>query len=299
MSGFLTWKLQWSHRLSAMERATTRERFFLLARLQWSHRLSAMERSTYPLLNGRGLIASNGATAFRRWKELFAGHFRRILMLRPEPCFNGATAFRRWKACRFCPCPPDASERFNGATAFRRWKAARPSARKSAQKCFNGATAFRRWKAPTFDRGAPSGCRFNGATAFRRWKGWFFGRMKASGPTCFNGATAFRRWKRTFQRAQQRLGAEASMEPPPFGDGKLAARHRAVHPISLLQWSHRLSAMERTRKPDTRGKFRWLQWSHRISAMERHAGAARRAALHHASMEPPPFGDGKLIGRPP
>ena len=79
---------------------------------------------------------------------------------------------------------------------------------------------------------------------------------------------------------------QASMEPPPFGDGNvLRAIRRSfngaigwtyvsrngiwAHP--LLQWSHRLSAME-TSVGDFPSRLLHglllLQWSHRLSAME-------------------------------
>ena len=86
--------------------------------------------------------------------------------------------------------------------------------------------------------------RFNGATAFRRWKG-APGRVSAAlAAGRFNGATAFRRWK---------------------VDGLVSG---AIEEF-LLQWGHRLSAMESSTLPGG-----YLQ-------------------LRHASMGPPPFGDGK------
>ena len=85
----------------------------------------------------------------------------------------------------------------------------------------------------------------------------------------------------------------ASMEPPPFGDGNLVTSWVSPPSVSLLQWSHRLSAMEtrlrRCRLLSSEDRFngatafrRWkpvtgflgvtsasmLQWSHRLSAME-------------------------------
>ena len=90
--------------------------------------------------------------------------------------------------------------------------------------------------------------RFNGATAFRRWKGPRCARL---GPTRsrFNGATAFRRWKE--------------------------------------------------------GDFAWplvfatvLQWGHRLSAMESPCHSLLPLSDFLASMGPPPFGDGKgALGR--
>ena len=84
---------------------------------------------------------------------------------------------------------------------------------------------------------------FNGATAFRRWKGRT-GRRSGARSRNFNGATAFRRWK-----------------VPQF-EGCMAA-------ASLLQWCHRLSAMERGSNLARAAVAAPLQWCHRLSAMER------------------------------
>ncbi len=103
---------------------------------------------------------------------------------------------------------------------------------------------------PPFGDGKASGCRsgcprsgsFNGATAFRRWKG-------LPGPPAphreegFNGATAFRRWK-------------ASIKP--------LVRATEI----LLQWGHRLSAMEILITCLMASCGTVLQWGHRLSAME-------------------------------
>ncbi len=62
-----------------------------------------------------------------------------------------------------------------------------------------------------------------------------------------------------------------SMEPPPFGDGKLRHCLRRSSKIDHLQWSHRLSAMERSSCQFGIGIRACLQWSHRLSAMERPA----------------------------
>ena len=84
-----------------------------------------------------------------------------------------------------------------------------------------------------------------------------------------------------------------SMGPPPFGDGNTRNISRYMTAVTLLQWGHRLSAMEtimlhwqhgsttppfngatafRRWKPEGRGGQRPskgnLQWGHRLSAME-------------------------------
>ena len=68
---------------------------------------------------------------------------------------------------------------------------------------------------------------------------------------------------------QGRTMSNASMGPPPFGDGKVESHFSCSHVRRLLQWGHRLSAMERVKLTDhtSLGLF--------------------------ASMGPPPFGDGK------
>ena len=133
---------------------------------------------------------------------------------------------------------------------------------------FNGATAFRRWKFLTPPPPPHPEASFNGATAFRRWKS--INRLLQDGEliSSFNGATAFRRWK-----------SDTVQWNPPN--------------VQLLQWGHRLSAMEirpsrsawaspgcsfngatafrrwKSRMGmDAMASLRKLQWGHRLSAME-------------------------------
>ncbi len=73
---------------------------------------------------------------------------------------------------------------------------------------------------------------------------------RSTGWPCFNGATAFRRWK----------------EGRPIDDGADA---------SLLQWGHRLSAMESMQEHTERIVEAPLQWGHRLSAMESLQGRRR------------------------
>ena len=109
----------------------------------------------------------------------------------------------------------------------------------------------------------------------------------------FNGATAFRRWKLVVAVAGVSLLNEASMGPPPFGDGNSPELWCRCPRSWLLQWGHRLSAMETGAAPARRRHAaagfngatafrRWkrntpyadyvndprLQWGHRLSAME-------------------------------
>ena len=109
----------------------------------------------------------------------------------------------------------------------------------------------------------------------------------------------------------------ASMGPPPFGDGKAIDGLIATSESHLLQWGHRLSAMESregAELPAPRGRASMgpppfgdgkgyssrrtssstrLQWGHRLSAMESGMQDLESPADPRASMGPPPFGDGK------
>ena len=83
------------------------------------------------------------------------------------------------------------------------------------------------------------------------------------------------------------------MGPPPFGDGKRTPTWscpwcgpRFNGAIAFRRWkghSDRLVRMFQS----------LLQWGHRLSAMERGYGAVDDADADAASMGPPPFGDGK------
>ena len=93
-----------------------------VSRLQWGHRLSAMEGRAPSSPPTALLTRFNGAIAFQRWK---AG-LRRSDSTARRRSFNGAIAFQRWKA----PCRSRRYRRptgFNGAIAFQRWKASHPT----------------------------------------------------------------------------------------------------------------------------------------------------------------------------
>ena len=94
----------------------------------------------------------------------------------------------------------------------------------------------------------------------------------------FNGATAFRQWKPgpTVRPSRKCASLNASMEPPPFGSGNRALTDaNEVYAAScVLQWSHRLSAVETLEAPTLAIRAPYgLQWSHRLSAVE--TGRAR------------------------
>ena len=108
-------------------------------RLQWSHRLSAMETDR----SGRmGATAKrfNGAIAFQRWKRgdsLLGSAAQVPASMEPSPFSDGNTSDA---ARRISP------SRFNGAIAFQRWKHAEIVKLTMASGRFNGAIAFQRWK---------------------------------------------------------------------------------------------------------------------------------------------------------
>ena len=223
--------------------------------LQWSHRLSAMETSTCNDSADRFDRCFNGATAFRRWKLVNVNRNGANLeraSMEPPPFGDGNTALQDVtnasdKASMEPPPFGDGNSQASptGAPSDTplQW-----SHRLSAMETREQTHAIR-----------SADGRFNGATAFRRWKPPDQWRQRAYTLDCFNGATAFRRWKPMVgvQRASQRLLWKrvskhtqfdqlmaASMEPPPFGDGNLPTNGSTCLHTGLLQWSHRLSAME-------------------------------------------------------
>ena len=254
--------LQWGHRLSAMESLILRTGLALLVIASMGPPPFGDGKPGVGILSRIPLGASmgpppfgdgkrrrafrstgrgpgfNGATAFRRWKEL-QPHAVRVFLLRasmgPPPFGDGKRSeYFRYALGR---------SSFNGATAFRRWKVSGGAGVRTRAAGFNGATAFRRWKGPAEGGDSRGIWCFNGATAFRRWKGFPLSPAATTRCTRFNGATAFRRWK-------VQLGCT------------MRAR------TDWLQWGHRLSAMERA--PNTRDRIfvPGLQWGHRLSAME-------------------------------
>ena len=66
----------------------------------------------------------------------------------------------------------------------------------------------------------------------------------------------------------RRPGCEASMGPPPFGDGNAYDPGCLPFLSDSLQWGHRLSAMDTVPWPKPPAVVCMLQWGHRLSAME-------------------------------
>ena len=185
------------------------------SRLQWGHRLSAMETTRNAWNKSRSTMPSMGPPPFGDGNTTvgYSG--------RPSSgTFNGATAFRRWKpvlqpgpALRGV-LPPMGPPPFGDGNRPGRISGLRLKLPSMGPPPFGDGNSW-----PSWTRWVASTWSFNGATAFRRWKqlkwlrhGRLFGRT-------FNGATAFRRWK---------LGLNPFTKP--F--------------LYILQWGHRLSAME-------------------------------------------------------
>ena len=90
---------------------------------------------------------------------------------------------------------------------------------------------------------SPYGPRFNGATAFRQWKpyypdGCICSRIRASmGPPPFGSGNQP-------YLAVTDQAPRASMGPPPFGSGNSPLYGITYWPPRMLQWGHRLSAVE-------------------------------------------------------
>ena len=212
----------------------------MVTRLQWSHRLSAMETWPRGISTARTEASFNGASAFRRWK---LGFPRPQIQRAYRPSFNGATAFRRWKPLHrlgrrlitIAPSmgPPPFGDG-NPCTAWAvalspsplRWghrlsameTPAPPGPSPYHHRPFDGATAFRRWKqaaakaAPADRMDLQWGHRLSAMETATRQP------HPKSSSCAFNGATAFRRWKHGRDVAGQ-APEEPSMGPPPFGDG--------------------------------------------------------------------------------
>ena len=136
---------------------------------------------------------------------------------------------------------------------------------------------------------------FNGATAFRRWKLTAPTTGTTPSLSSFNGATAFRRWKLESGRRGELPDCSPSMGPPPFGDGN----HRPPSSPGRRLLPFNGATAFRRWKPRA---VQWdavfvavLQWGHRLSAMETAPSNLTAAAGDAPSMGPPPFGDGNLL----
>ena len=306
-------KLQWGHRLSAMETDHWATPLISFCSLQWGHRLSAMETagssqhlclcfgaSMGPPPFGDG----NSGTRDRGWK--------------PSSSFNGATAFRRWKLGHpvDAPCVVFVLQWGHRLSAME--TPSRPPAMRQRVSCFNGATAFRRWKPQAALVLHPEVPASMGPPPF----GDGNERVNVHVPrqdAASMGTPPFGdgNFKRSRDAPASLVGA--SMGPPPFGDGNRSMEdwRRSDHPV--LQWGHRLSAMETScafwrcpaSMPRFNGATAFRRWKHHIKSPPSRsctgfngATAFRRwkrlrlrvhnAVVSVASMGPPPFGDGNV-----
>ena len=255
--------------------------------LQWGHRLSAMETHDDADHQRHDDHPSMGPPPFGDGNAI---HDRELHppgcpSMGPPPFGDGNAVGGHLSAYRYLPG-------FNGATAFRRWKRCRPGRYALESWGFNGATAFRRWKQGMDQTRGISECMLQwghrlSAMETVDWIGPQLGVRQASmgpppfgdgngvsrvtgetGGRCFNGATAFRRWK--------------------LESGKGWHLHAPV-----LQWGHRLSAMETARKEgQTHGRLRASMGPPPFGDGNVAPQAHENMRLVNASMGPPPFGDG-------
>ena len=159
-------------------------------------------------------------------------------------CFNGAIAFQRWKAER---------ERLITQAHLRLQWGHRLSAMEGSRfESQELQTSLAASMGPSpFSDGRPSS-----------------GRSRPPSTRSFNGAIAFQRWKVLAQLKRQIRNHPASMGPSPFSDG----RFRYVSEV---------------------GRSPVLQWGHRLSAMEGRKRGPSESSVAKASMGPSPFSDGR------
>ena len=204
----------------------------------------------------------NGATAFQRWKPCW-----RFAIGNTGNSFNGATAFQRWKPMLISGKPVSGLIAFNGATAFQRWKQKRSASARHSYSPFNGATAFQRWKPGWHCPGVSErSCLQWGHRLSAMETGLALPRgvrevLPSMGPPPFSDGNT----PRGTAIDQDRL---PSMGPPPFSDGNLIGSMLTIAWQVILQWGHRLSAMETALTSGASFKWVCLQWGHRLSAME-------------------------------
>ena len=208
--------------------------------------------------------------------------------------FNGATAFRRWKLVVILSYGSSQHNPFNGATAFRRWKPGHVSPlrfhlsvlqwghRLSAME--TGLHVFRAVDGELPSMGPPPFGDGNISFSIElltpdtdlQW-GHRLSAMETASltrsfhrrPSTFNGATAFRRWK-----------------PAIVYDGRTWSVYPFNGATAFRRWKLGLAVNETSRRYV-------LQWGHRLSAMETwNITAGFSQSITYPSMGPPPFGDG-------
>ena len=224
VTGFFD-RLQWGHRLSAMEAAGTGESKTWMGLLQWGHRLSAMEAcwdARTPTWAGSRF---NGATAFRRWKHRRAAQRCRpfgLASMGPPPFGDGSN---------------DGSD-IKKAGIWLQW-----GHRLSAMEALvvhGPHHELRRlqWGHRLSAMEAVRSRRSMIAIFVLQW-GHRLSAMEALVELDSGLNSPMGQWKHHSQPG-------ASMGPPPFGDGSRGQHGRDWSLLSdhTLQWGHRLSAME-------------------------------------------------------
>ena len=88
-----------------------------------------------------------------------------------------------------------------------------------------------------------------------------------------------------------------SMEPPPFGAGNLSPASFDINGVTTFNGATAFRRWKRPLSGATIGGTSVLQWSHRLSALETMPPALVATTASPPSMEPPPFGAGNLLVR--
>ena len=134
---------------------------------------------------------------------------------------------------------------------------------------------------------------FNGATAFRRWKVLLF-----TGDAFYDLELQWGHRLSAMERGSQGPGCwapqDASMGPPPFGDGKMLVLQRGANAVNASMGpppfgDGKPSLFQRDRGPACRfnGATAFRRWKVEARLLE-------GRVISGASMGPPPFGDGKM-----
>ena len=241
----------------------------MATRLQWGHRLSAMERRARGGKNGRAKKASMGPPPFGDGKNrihedggaadgwLQWGHRLSAMERTFAPAFTGSwKRSRRWLASMGPPpfgdgksvlCP-DAGLHAIASMGPPPFGDGKKSSLTSRACCFRWLQWGHRLSAmescPSPLRSQSAGPGFNGATAFRRWKVERLPTVPEPDILASMGPPPFGDGKPASRAGWAASRRAASMGPPPFGDGKLVDWLEFWKPMAKLQWGHRLSAME-------------------------------------------------------
>ena len=279
--------------------------------LQWGHRLSAMETGPQMPPAASALGRFNGATAFRRWKQVpkcpgsirswplqwghrlsametavvdGSGREERVVSMGPPPSGDGnphAVNVIIFQGAASMGPPPSGDGNIRNTRESTILRAASM-----------GPLPFDDGNPPTTGSLNPLRRASMGPSPFGD------GNCETVRSPChsirgFNGAIAFPRWKRGAFPRTRRRGRRCFNGATAFRRWKQSgADGVSISVTAGFRWGHRLSAMETGPGLGSMPGPGALQWGHRLSAMETgyaHGGLEQAAA---ASMGPPPFGDG-------